>query len=154
MSVQEEPQAHQPYSHPTAGKDWGGGPRETWQQELASSWVSDLEDLHWVGDQKFPPTTKSGSRTRAALAHPGGQAGGHVTARDETGTGSPTSALQHGLGFPAHTSQLPEQAQTPLHHLGDASFLHGMNHGWPRAPGIRSPLPRGLLPWDTSHRAG
>lgn len=35
MSVQEEPQAPQPCSHPTTGKDWGGGPKETWKQGIS-----------------------------------------------------------------------------------------------------------------------
>lgn len=40
----------------------------------------------------------------------GEQAVVHVAARDETQTKSPTSALQHGLGFPAHTRQLSGQS--------------------------------------------
>lgn len=93
--------------HPGAGKEKGGGPKESWQQGLASIWVSDLEDLHWAGDCQVPTTAKSGSRTRAAPAHQEGQA---MAARDETGTRSPTSALQRGLGFPACARQLSGQA--------------------------------------------
>lgn len=73
MSAQEEPQAPQPCPlsgalTPGWGRIWSGGPKGTWQQGLASSWVSDLTELHWAGDCQVPPIAKSGSRTGAAPA--------------------------------------------------------------------------------------